>query len=97
MYMIAATIKGSPSRDLLGAEELAEVIWAHCKLTDGVEHIRCMCRPGRIGIFLFVQSSDGDGAVIAARSVCERIVSNVPILNGWRVDSCAEATEPPGN
>jgi hypothetical protein len=97
MYMIVATIKGSRCRDLPGVEELAEAFWAHCEVADGVEHIRCMSRPGKIGILLFVQGPDSDSALAVAGSICERIVSNVPILNGWRLDSCADVTEHRGN
>lgn len=93
MYMIAAAIKGTPRRDIPEAEGFAEVFWAHCELADGVEHIRYMSRPDRIGILLFIQGRDSDRAVAAARSVCERVVSKVPTLNSWSLDSCADITE----
>jgi hypothetical protein len=97
MYMIAATVKGPSCRDLPDAEEFAEVVWAHCERADGIEHIRCMRRPGRIGILLFVQGPDSDRAVAMAQSVCERLVSKVPALNGWYLDSCVDVTEHPPN
>jgi hypothetical protein len=92
MYMIAATIKALSWRDPPWIEQLAEVFWSHCELADEVEHIRCISRPGGIEVLLFVQGRDSDSAVAAARSICKRVVSRAPILNGWFLESCVDVT-----
>jgi hypothetical protein len=92
MYMVAAKLSGSADRSLPDAQDLSDLFWAHCEAADGVEHVRCISGPGKVGVLLFVQCRDANGAVAAAAAVCQRIIGDVPLLCGWHLDSCSDVT-----
>lgn len=67
----------------LPGEAVADLIWAHSRREDGVEHLRVRARPDRIDIVFFLCVPEEGSATETALRICRRLVAQVPALRGW--------------
>lgn len=83
--MITATLILRPTGarvDTPSAEVIADVLWAHARPVDRIEHIRVRAGPDAIAIYFFVLAVDQAFADTVVHGI-EARVRTVPVLCGW--------------
>ncbi len=87
MYPVTVSIR----RDLLSAESgldpvgLVDILWAHARPEDGLEHIAQHANDGTVDVTLFVKSDAPESAYLAAVRVCRSALQTARPLAGWEL------------
>ncbi|GIH22240.1 hypothetical protein Aph01nite_05500 [Acrocarpospora phusangensis] len=63
----------------------ADLVWAHSRQDEALEHLRVHTAPDRIEIVLFLCVPKRKCAEETAQRICSRVVQLVPGLQGWFV------------
>jgi hypothetical protein len=87
VYPVTVTIRG----DLLNAEAgldpvgLIDILWAHARPEDGLEHIAQHVNDDTVDITLFVKSDAPQSAYLAAIRICRSALHAARPLAGWKM------------
>ncbi|WP_035841484.1 hypothetical protein [Kitasatospora azatica] len=82
MYLITLRLTG-PDTASVDPDCLTALIESLIEPADGVEHLRVLCRPGRIDLAVFVLAGSAGAAGRAAHALCRRVVAEPPLAD-WR-------------
>ncbi|MGW7318411.1 hypothetical protein [Streptomyces sp. NPDC054854] len=88
MHLIEFVLsRPSPGRPSPPERDLLDALWAVSRPSDGIEHIRVHAsRAGARGV-AFCVATDSVRAALQTRSLCERALAEVPLLDGWLLTS----------
>ncbi|MFJ5885603.1 hypothetical protein [Kitasatospora cineracea] len=78
-------VRTDPAPSQLTAATVTDLIWAHSRPEDRVEHVRTRVDPGFYRIAAAVIADTPDAAVASLRRACERALRHAPSLRGWRL------------
>jgi hypothetical protein len=68
----------------VGAAVLRDILWAHVRAGDPVDHIAVRAGPGpRLEIGVFTGPADGRAPAAIAHELVERVLHSSPSLNRW--------------
>ena len=87
MYPVTVSIRG----DLLNAKSgldpvgLIDILWAHARPEDGLEHIAQHINDDTVDITFFVKSDAPDGAYRAAIRICRSTLHAARPLADWKM------------
>jgi len=85
MYSIHLTLApgaGTTRAELVTADVLTDLFWAHARPGDQLEHVHARIEFGLIRLTLFMRATSVTHAEAAARLLCDRVLA-VQLLSGW--------------
>jgi hypothetical protein len=86
MYLCRVAVASSdPTAPQTSAAVFTDLIWAHCRPGDGLQHVRGRTVDGAIRITFFLSAKDQETADATARELCARLVETVPALAHYSV------------
>ncbi|MEU7114597.1 hypothetical protein [Streptomyces sp. NPDC046182] len=74
---------------VLDSALVTDAFWSHAHRDDGLEHVRIAVSPNGLSAAVFIAAVDAHAAAEAALALAWRLVTAVPALAGWYVESCA--------
>ena len=89
MYPVMVSIR----RDLLDVKAgldpvgLIDILWAHSRPADGLEHIAQHVNDQAVDITLFVKSDAPESAYLAAVRICRSALDAARPLAGWKLST----------
>ena len=87
MYPVTVSVRG----ELLNAEagldpvSLIDILWAHARPEDRLEHIAQHVNDDTVNITFFVKSAALEGAYVAAIRICRSALSTARPLADWQL------------
>lgn len=98
MFLIGALLVAPrPASSLAQTSEVvSDMVWLLANTDDGLEHVRVRTSTHQVTVVLFLRSSGAGAAEETGRGLCERLVTTVPFLAGWRVHGCWSLEPPEG-
>jgi hypothetical protein len=84
VHLVAVTlICPDPASSRVTAEAVTDLIWAHSRHEDRVEHIRSRVDLNLCRIAAAVIADTPDAAFASLRRVCARALQHTPALRDW--------------
>ncbi|MFC6084044.1 hypothetical protein [Sphaerisporangium aureirubrum] len=80
-------------RRSLSSAAFTDLVWAHTRQDEGLEHLRVRTAPDRIDIVLFICAPQEESAEEIAWRICGRVVRLVPALQGWLAGAPYQAVQ----
>ncbi len=76
--------RAAAGRDVPNGAIVTDLIWAHARPEDNVEHVVSRLEPDSIAVVLFICLADETGARTHGESVLRRAMA-APALSGWQL------------